>query len=216
MNVKNVVLRMERLSQEDQNLESAVKSSRRVSFSDQHGGQLVEIRLFELSVAEQIVKASPQVPEKLSEFLLEEFDIAERWSQTFDCIRGALVALAMSENGSEVVLKSLVSASDVELRSMTSELEEHVLDLAYCASGCEILHFYIEVLAPSKAEFIVSALCGHAGLVAENPFGVELLCSMLQFMPPSLLPTIADEVPTHILEMCTNNNTFSVPTPCQS
>lgn len=175
----------------------------RVTFRDEHSGELEEIRFFEIPIAEQIVKVSPRVPEKLSDFLLEEFDFTDGRADTYNSIRGSLVALALSQNGLEVVLRALSLACDGELRALTGELEEHVLELACSSSGSEVLQFCIENLSSADAAFIVVALVGKTVSVAENPFGREVLRTLLERMPPVLLTPIVDELPSHTLEMCT-------------
>jgi len=187
-----------------------VCSTHRVTFRDEHGGDLEEVRFFVVSTAEQILKVSPQVPERLSDSLVKRLDHADCRSETFQSIRGAWVALALSENGSEVVLKSLDLACEVELRALTGELEEHVLELARSAPGSAVLQYCIEQLSPSDAKFIVAGLGGQSVSVAEDPFGREVVRTLLEHMPPSFLTELVGELPSGTLEMCTEPHTLAV------
>ena len=146
---------------------------------------------------------SPRVPERLSEFLLEEFDFTDGRADIHNSIRGSLVALALSDNGREFVLRALSLACNGEVRALTGEIEQHVLELACGAPGSEVLQFCIETLSSADAAFIVGALVGKSAIVAENPFGREVLSILLERMPPALLTPIVDELPSRTLEMCT-------------
>jgi len=168
------------------------------------------VRIFEMSVSEQILRVSPQVPEMLSDFLLEELDHADCRSETLQSIRGAWAALAVSENGSEVVLKSLDVACEVELRALTGELEEHVLELARSAPGSAVLQYCIEQLSPSDAKFIIAALRGQSVSVAEDPFGREVVRTLLEHMPACFLTELVAELPSRTLELCTEPHTLAV------
>jgi hypothetical protein len=184
-------------------------SGRRVSFRDEHGGDLEEVRIFEMSFSEQIVRVSPQVPVTLSDFLVEELDHVDGRSKIFQSIQGAWVALALSETGSEVVLKSLELACEADLHALLQELEDHVLELACSASGSAVLQFCVEQLSPSDAKFVVTALGGHAVSVAEDPFGREVVCTLFEHLPPCFVTQLVDELPSRILGMCAEPQTLA-------
>lgn len=156
---------------------------RQVHFADSVlDGSLAEVQEYEASECPQI---SPRTFDECCEEVLERMDFPDPAvrSGTLADVKGRVLYLAASWQGSQVVKKALEIARRDQQEGLIRELHGHVLELASSSVGSQVLQRCLQVLPANVAHFIFDEIKESALSVAQHETGCQVICKIIENLP---------------------------------
>jgi len=123
----------------------------------------------------------PMFPAATCRELIHKLELGgDHKSNAMISMKDWILDLAYDSAGCRVVQEALKIASKSEASEIANELRFHIRDVAVCKNGNYVVQKLVEMLPPSRFEFVVEELRDVSLEMACHPYACRILCRLLE------------------------------------